>query len=71
MEFKNQHLYLLDQRKLPLETSFFKCKTYQQVEFAIKDMVVRIATEGVKVYNPAFDVTPSENISGIITEKEF
>jgi methylthioribose-1-phosphate isomerase len=27
------------------------------------------APEGVKVYNPAFDVTPAELISGIITEK--
>ena len=24
---------------------------------------------GVKVYNPAFDVTPNELIAGIITEK--
>ncbi|MCD7036172.1 S-methyl-5-thioribose-1-phosphate isomerase [Metabacillus sp. GX 13764] len=30
---------------------------------------VRIAPEGVKVYNPAFDVTPNELITGIITEK--
>lgn len=30
---------------------------------------VRIAPEGIKVYNPAFDVTPHENITGIITEK--
>ena len=30
---------------------------------------VRIAPEGVDVYNPAFDVTPNENITGIITEK--
>jgi methylthioribose-1-phosphate isomerase len=30
---------------------------------------VRIAPEGVKVFNPAFDVTPSELIAGIITEK--
>lgn len=30
---------------------------------------VRIAPEGIAVYNPAFDVTPAENISGIITEK--
>lgn len=29
----------------------------------------RTAPEGVKVYNPAFDVTPSELVSGIITEK--
>jgi len=26
------------------------------------------APEGVKVYNPAFDVTPHENIAGIVTE---
>lgn len=30
---------------------------------------VRIAPEGIDVYNPAFDVTPNENITGIITEK--
>lgn len=29
----------------------------------------RTAPEGVKVYNPAFDVTPAELITGIITEK--
>lgn len=29
----------------------------------------RIAPEGVKVYNPAFDVTPAELVTGIITEK--
>ncbi|MFY4776803.1 S-methyl-5-thioribose-1-phosphate isomerase [Metabacillus sp. RGM 3146] len=29
----------------------------------------RIAPEGVKVYNPAFDITPNELITGIITEK--
>jgi methylthioribose-1-phosphate isomerase len=27
------------------------------------------APEGVKVYNPAFDVTPAELIAGIVTEK--
>lgn len=30
---------------------------------------VRTAPEGVKVYNPAFDVTPHENITAIVTEK--
>ncbi len=29
---------------------------------------VRTAAEGVKVYNPAFDVTPSKLIAGIVTE---
>ncbi|MCK4260702.1 MAG: S-methyl-5-thioribose-1-phosphate isomerase [Halanaerobiales bacterium] len=29
---------------------------------------VQIAPEGVEIFNPAFDVTPHENITGIITE---
>ncbi|MGD0021461.1 MAG: S-methyl-5-thioribose-1-phosphate isomerase [Smithellaceae bacterium] len=30
---------------------------------------VRIAPQGIKVYNPAFDITPAEYITAIITEK--
>ena len=30
----------------------------------------RIVPEGVKVWNPAFDITPSKYVSAIITEKE-
>jgi methylthioribose-1-phosphate isomerase len=30
---------------------------------------IQAAPEGVKAYNPAFDVTPAKNISAIITEK--
>ena len=30
---------------------------------------VRLAPEGAKVYNPAFDVTPHALIAGIITER--
>jgi methylthioribose-1-phosphate isomerase len=30
---------------------------------------VQTAPDGVKVYNPAFDVTPARLIAGIITEK--
>jgi methylthioribose-1-phosphate isomerase len=30
---------------------------------------LRIAPEGIKVYNPAFDITPHGNINGIVTEK--
>lgn len=30
---------------------------------------VRIAPEGVKTYNPAFDVTPHKNLTAIVTEK--
>lgn len=29
---------------------------------------VQVAPNGIDVYNPAFDITPNENISGIITE---
>ncbi|MBU1260873.1 MAG: S-methyl-5-thioribose-1-phosphate isomerase [Planctomycetes bacterium] len=32
-------------------------------------MNIKTAPEGVKVYNPAFDVTPAKNITAIITEK--
>ncbi|MFA5291511.1 MAG: S-methyl-5-thioribose-1-phosphate isomerase [Phycisphaerae bacterium] len=35
----------------------------------LKFMDVQIAPAGVNVYNPAFDVTPAENITAIITEK--
>ncbi|MBS3810609.1 MAG: S-methyl-5-thioribose-1-phosphate isomerase [Halanaerobiales bacterium] len=30
---------------------------------------IRIAPKGIDVYNPAFDITPADNISAIITEK--
>ena len=30
---------------------------------------VRLAPEGVQAFNPAFDVTPAELISAIVTEK--
>ncbi|MBE3592783.1 MAG: S-methyl-5-thioribose-1-phosphate isomerase [Thermoanaerobacter sp.] len=41
IEFRDGVLYLIDQRKLPLSYEFFECRTYQDVDFAIKDMVVR------------------------------
>ncbi|ABY93161.1 MAG: Methylthioribose-1-phosphate isomerase [Caldanaerobacter subterraneus] len=41
IEFKNEVLYLIDQRKLPNSYEIFECKTYRDVNFAIKEMVVR------------------------------
>lgn len=41
IEFKDGKLCLLDQRKLPKLFSIFECQNYRDVEFAIKDMVVR------------------------------
>ncbi|NBK21056.1 MAG: S-methyl-5-thioribose-1-phosphate isomerase [Spirochaetia bacterium] len=41
LEFKEDALYLIDQRVLPATYTHFTCKTYEDVEFAIRDMVVR------------------------------
>jgi len=41
LEFRAEVLYLLDQRKLPLSCEIFECRTYLDVDFAIRDMVVR------------------------------
>lgn len=41
IEFTDGVLRLLDQRVLPLQKTYFDCKTLSEVVFAIKDMVVR------------------------------
>jgi len=41
IEFKDNILYLIDQRKLPTTYEIFECRDYRDVDFAIKDMVVR------------------------------
>ena len=41
IEFKNEVLYLIDQRKLPNSYEIFECKTYSDVNFSIKEMIVR------------------------------
>ncbi len=41
IEYKNDTLYLIDQRVLPQKTEFFLCKNYMDVDYAIKKMVVR------------------------------
>lgn len=41
IEYKDGVLYLIDQRKLPITYEIFECKTFREVDFAIKDMVVR------------------------------
>ncbi len=68
----------------PFSTIDFSCKTGMDIpieergEEEISHMrglhegevvSIRIAPEGVKVRNPAFDVTPAKLITGIITEK--
>lgn len=60
----------------PTSTIDFEIETGKeiQIEERSADEVthignVRIAPEGIEVFNPAFDVTPAENITGIITEK--
>lgn len=60
----------------PISTFDPKAKTGEDIpiEERNKDEVThiggkRIATEGIDVFNPAFDVTPVKYISGIITER--
>ncbi|MBC8590794.1 S-methyl-5-thioribose-1-phosphate isomerase [Wansuia hejianensis] len=61
IEFKDSKLYLIDQRKLPCETQYFQCNNYKDVEFAIKDMVVRGA--------PAIGATAA--YGAVLAAKEF
>ena len=41
LEYKDNELHLIDQRLLPNEYTMFRCANYRDVEFAIRDMVVR------------------------------
>lgn len=60
----------------PFSTIDFETDTGSGIEIEERDaselsMIggVQIAPEGMKIFNPAFDVTPFDNITGIITEK--
>jgi methylthioribose-1-phosphate isomerase len=46
-------------------------KIEERASFEVTDMYFDkpVAPKGIKVYNPAFDVTPAELLTGIITEK--
>ena len=61
IEFKEDILFLIDQRKLPIVYETFQCKDYREVEFAIKDMVVRGA--------PAIGATAAYGV--VLAAKEF
>ena len=61
IEFKDDILYLIDQRKLPIEYEIFQCKNYKDVDFAIQDMVVRGA--------PAIGATAAYGV--VLAAKEF
>ena len=54
LEFKNNKLFLIDQRVLPQKYEKFICENYGDVEFAIADMVVRGA--------PAIGVTAAYGV---------
>ena len=61
----------------PSNTIDFKTKTGNDIvieerpAFEVTDQYFDkpVAPKGIKVYNPAFDVTPAELLTGIITEK--
>ena len=41
VEWKNNKVYMIDQRILPLEEKFIEHSTYREVAESIRDMVVR------------------------------
>ena len=55
IEFKENKLILIDQRKLPKKEEYFVCNSYLDVTYAIKEMVVRGA--------PAIGVTAAYGIA--------
>ncbi len=61
IEYRDNILYLIDQRKLPISHEFFECRDYRDVDFAIHDMVVRGA--------PAIGATAAYGV--VLAAKEF
>jgi methylthioribose-1-phosphate isomerase len=61
----------------PLSTIDFDCETGEHIPIEVRDpeeittawYEKRMAPENVKAYNPAFDITDHELITGIVTEK--
>ncbi|MFO7569452.1 MAG: S-methyl-5-thioribose-1-phosphate isomerase [Smithellaceae bacterium] len=60
----------------PLSTFDFSCKTgadipieERQADEVTRFCGIEVAPRGIKVYNPAFDVTPAKLVTAIITEK--
>ena len=60
----------------PLSTFDFSCRTGAAIPIEERQAAevtsfrsVHVAPKGIKVYNPAFDVTPAKLITAIITEK--
>ena len=60
----------------PTPTIDMGCRTGAEIPIEERDdkeiterFGVRTAPEGIKTYNPAFDVTPAKNITAIVTEK--
>ena len=61
---------------VPTSTIDLSCKSGEDIEIEERDerevseiRGVRIAPEKCQVYNPAFDMTPSKYVTGIITEE--
>lgn len=60
---------IIIEERPPLEVTRIKGLQKDDVTGDLKLGTVRIAAEGINVWNPAFDITPSALIDGIITEK--
>ena len=57
---------ILDRRCYPRTVSFVTCSHYGEV---LQAMGVKTVRDGVKGYYPAFDVTPPELVTGVVTDR--
>ncbi len=67
IEWKNNKVYMIDQRVLPLEETFIEHSNYVEVAKSIKDMVVRGApaigvSAAMGIALGVMDMTPGENL---------
>ena len=58
----------IDKTLLPVEYMAIECKTVYTLCEAIVSLRIRGAPADAAVYNPAFDATPVENVTAVITE---
>ncbi|MCD6223806.1 MAG: S-methyl-5-thioribose-1-phosphate isomerase, partial [Deltaproteobacteria bacterium] len=67
LKFLDNVLYILDQRRLPLEEEYFEAKTYEDIAYAIENMVLRGApligiVAGFGIYLSIKDAETKEDV---------
>jgi len=67
VQWCNDHVLMIDQRKLPLKEEYLKCSTYEEVADAIKDMVIR----GAPAIGVAAAMGVALGMNALSTRKQF